>query len=127
MARVLDRAAAWLLECEYIQEIWYRTENGAPIVYFRKKVMPRSRKKLVASEVIADSTEDPFKQWLAVQDEADLMCREADALSTGYGSEFERRIVDEERSNGVPILRSRRIRQEYIRRFIDSNTRSLAV
>ena len=65
-------------------------------------------------------TSDTLKRWLASQTEAELRALESAALESGFGSEFEREVVNQERTAGVPILRSRRIRQEYVRRFMES-------
>ncbi|TWU21415.1 Replication initiator protein A [Bythopirellula polymerisocia] len=119
MARVLDRAAKWLCDCEYLQEMWYGTEKGTAMIFFRKRIEPRLPKQSRESAVTIESTNDQFKSWLASQQEDELFAGETRALESGFGSDFERRIVQEERSKGTPLLQSRRIRQEYVRRFLD--------
>ena len=119
MLRVLDRAAKWLCDCDYLQEMWYGTEKGTAMIFFRKRIEPRLPKQSRKSAVTIESTNDQFKSWLASQQEDELLAGETTALEIGFGSDFERRIVQEERSNGTPLLQSRRIRQEYVRRFLE--------
>lgn len=126
MARVLDRAGRWLADCGYLQEMWYRSEKGAAMVYFRKFLAPRPSKRSALPMPLVDASDDRFKRWLAAQRENELFMHETKALACGFGSEFERRIVAEERVSGVPMLRSRRIRIEYVRRFIGASPTTLA-
>lgn len=120
MKRVLDRSASWLVECGYLQDMHYATERGVDVVYFREKgavvVKPQVRGPTLAAPAAIDS----LKNWLVSQTEADLMIHEANALSHGFGSEFERDVVRQEQVAGMPLLQSRRIRQEYVRRYIES-------
>jgi hypothetical protein len=137
MIRVLDRAAKWLIECGYLEEFWYSRNGRKFEVFFRKrtvktksrpdKAMQRTEQIVPSLESLRSGEEDELKAWLTSQDEAILFERETEALNSRFGSELERGIVQEQRSNGVPISGSRRIRQEYIRRFIEGFTLSLAV
>ena len=48
MLRILDRAAKWLIECEYLEEMWHRDGRGDVEVFFRKypeKVRTLTRKR----------------------------------------------------------------------------------
>lgn len=131
MIRVLDRAAKWLIECDYLDEIWYSNGSRGMEVYFRKRSENsrrldavrttnrnswRSEKMLIA----ADATEDGLKTWLCSQSESELVMQEAQALESGFGSELERKIVADERSKNISIMTGGRIRQEFIRRFVDT-------
>lgn len=118
MARVLDRAGQWLADCGYLQDMWYGAEKGTAMVYFRKRLALRTSKRPVESNPPINVSDDRFQRWLAEQQEHELLARETEALACRFGSEFERKIVEEERGKGVPVRRSRRIRIEYVRRFI---------
>ncbi len=129
MARVLDRAAKWLIECEYLEDIWYGGQGRNAEVSFRRRVDTPRRPPLqrrIANDNshvehplrVVDNPADGLKAWLALQSEKDLFQRESEALNSGFGSELERRIVAEERSKNVPILSAGRIRQQYVHRFI---------
>lgn len=129
--RVLDRAARWLMECEYLQEFWHRGKGRNCEVFFRKRVAPSRGKerRRVASVVSVDiprlgAAEDSLKTWLASQSDAELSRLEGDALQQLFGSELERVVVADERAKGAPLRASRRIRQEYVRRYSEELHRS---
>ena len=118
MARVLDRAAKWLCDCEYLQEMWYGTEKGTAMIFFRKRLEPRLPKQSRESAVAIESTNDQFKTWLASQQEDELFACETTALE-----QVRFRLRTSHRAGGTlektPLLQSRRIRQEYVRRFLE--------
>lgn len=118
MVRVLRRAVDCLKDCDFLQDAWFRSEKGTPIVYFRKRMALGRRKHSTPAIEVADNAEDALKLWVAEQDEQHLLAGEERALAEQFGSEFERRIVLSEREQGSPILRSRRIRLEYVRRYL---------
>lgn len=126
MARVLDRAGEWLAACEYLQEMWYGAENGAAMVYFRKRTSRRPVNRRPEPIEAASSVDDELKLWLSIQSEERLLLSEQAALDSEFGSDLERKIVQEERSQGAPILRSRRIRLEYVRRYVNTRVVLLA-
>jgi hypothetical protein len=64
--------------------------------------------------------EDGLKAWITIQCEEDLYRLETEALQTAFGSELERDIVVEERAKNVPIFSARRICQEYVRRYSET-------
>jgi hypothetical protein len=131
--RVLDRAAKWLIECGYLAEFWYTGNRRNTEVFFRKRVASvqiRSQSP-IGSRLALDSpaklphaiaSEDTLKTWLASQSEAQLHRLETDALESLFGSELERTIVSGERSKNTSVLAGRRIRQEFVRRYFESQT-----
>lgn len=122
MARVLDRAGQWLADCDYLHGMWYAAEKGAVYVHFQKRVASRRVPRMAEPRALPSAQDhDSFHRWLQTQEERDLLKSETEALACAYGSELERKIVAEERAKGSPILRSRRIRLEYVRRFVSEN------
>ena len=118
MKRVLDRAAAWLVECGCLHDVRYATERCVEVVYFRKSVVvDKPIVPPVATTASQTQTTDKLKIWLASQTEAKLFAQESAALERGFGSELERRIVAEKRLQHCPILASGPIRQQYVQRF----------
>lgn len=120
MKRVLDRAVHWLIECGYLQDMRYATEKGVDVIYFREKKTATIPAREPRSVVALPATYDTLKPWLSSHTEDYLSARESAALKEGFGSEFEREVVIRERVAGTSIFHSRRIRQEYVRRFIES-------
>ncbi|QDT71299.1 Replication initiator protein A [Lacipirellula limnantheis] len=119
MKRVLDRAAAWLVECGCLHDYRYATERSVDVVYFREKSVADVAKKPSAPPIALPETCDTLKQWLVSQTEGELWSLESVALEAGFGSELERTIVVAERAKEVPLLAGRRIRQEYVRRYAE--------
>jgi hypothetical protein len=123
MKRVLDRAAAWLIECGCLQDIRYATERNADIVYFRQKAAAaKSIAPLATLTTVQPPTTDKLKAWITAQSEGQLFAHESAALERGFGSELERRIVAEKRLQNLSILASGPIRQQYVQRFIEKQT-----
>lgn len=131
MIRVLDRAAKWLIECGYLDKLWYRGGGRNIEVLFKKRsarVANRSQESIagrigpaVPAELPpAGVQEDSLKTWLSLQTEEDLYRLEAKALAGAFGSELERTFVVKEREQNVSVLAGGRIRQEYIRRYCES-------
>lgn len=119
MKRVLDRAAAWLMECGYLQDIRYATERGVDVVYFRKKQAVAAAKKSQSHLIALPQSTDTLKLWLALQTEEELLAHESAALACGFGSDLERTIVADDRAKNMPVLSGGRIRQEYLRRYAE--------
>jgi hypothetical protein len=118
MMRVLDRAANWLIECGYLQDLRYSGRGRNLQVMFRKRVSSRLGRRAETTRDLPSSTApDSLKGWLAGQAESDLQLLEEEALAIAFGSDLERSIVLQEREQGIPALRGGRIRQEYLRRF----------
>jgi len=131
MIRVLARAAKWLIECGYLEKVWYIGEGKNVEACFRKYVATRRRpaenislKEASLPPLRRVDAVDSLKAWLADQFEIDLETWETSALEVGFGSELERSIVVSERDEGTPALRGGRIRQEYIRRYRELATRA---
>jgi Replication initiator protein A len=130
MARVLDRASNWLIECEFLEGVSYSGRGNDLEVHFRKRV---ERSQIVhrrgaagkannlteANEVVA-AEPDSLKLWIVGQEPERLESAEAEALATAFGSELVRNIVADERSKGIRPHQGGRIRQEYVRRFLES-------
>lgn len=116
MKRVLDRAAAWLVECGCLHDYRYATERRVDVVYFRQRSYTLPKKPSPAPCVL-NVPKDTLKQWLAVRTEEQLWALESAALESGFGSELERTFVIGERYKKVAFLAGGRIRQEYVRRF----------
>lgn len=131
MIRVLDRAARWLCECEFLDEIWYSGHGRTMVVFFRRrpkrerlKEQERKRKLDTGNGTYSEIVgEDSLKSWMSFQSEANLFQRETEALEGHFGSELERRLVADERAKGIPVIASGRIRQQYVQRFIETHVR----
>lgn len=128
--RILDRAANWLIECGYLQKFWYTGKGRNIEVLFQKQTMAiRARGRGSGSNRIdldapaqisqVGVYEDSLKLWLSHQSEADLYRLETQALEVLFGRELERTIIANERSKQIPILSGGRIRQEYVRRYLE--------
>ncbi len=130
MIRVLDRAANWLIECEYLEEIWYGGGGrGGMEVHFRRRSVNARRLTIPRSIARSESTAanrpqpdvepaDALKSWIASQCPMLLARRETEGLESGFGSELERRIVVDERAKNISIVAAGRIRQTYLRRYM---------
>jgi hypothetical protein len=129
MLRVLERAVKWLIECEYLEDWWHNGSGNNTTVYFRRRVhervmtnnnvrVSRARPSDDAKVQVQTSEEDTLKQWVVRQSDEELSMRESEALSLGFGSELQRRIVLEERQKGIRVRDGGRIRQLYLHRFI---------
>jgi hypothetical protein len=138
MLRILERAVQWLVRCDYLTGMRYVTATpGRPAkVVFQKQLRasaaPRSRQgKLFvdaedASACGATTADREHQAWLAEQQECELLRMERQALDAGFGSLLERRIVEEDRLMGTPLLGAGRIRQAYVRRFAEHAPASAA-
>ena len=128
MLRILDRAAQWLIKCQYLDEMWHRDGRGDVEVFFRK-YPEKVRRRIDITEGLRTGSErevdttadgvDGLKVWLLQQTEDELVAAEGEALAQEFGSEFERTIVLGERESGIRVLDSRLTRKEYVRRFIE--------
>lgn len=129
--RVLDRAANWLMECGYLQEFWYAGKGWNIEVFFRKRIAAVTagrQNSLISRASVRAHTEhgrvavmeDNLKTWLSQQSEENLQRLEAEALESRFGHELERTIAADERSKDIPLLSGGRIRQEYVRRYVEA-------
>jgi hypothetical protein len=124
MRRVLDRAATWLLECEYLEEWWYSGAGSNIEVHFRKRKERHAAKPRLL-ECVTKATDankpatDTLKAWMGSQDEGVLRAYEDEALAAGFGREFERKLVMDEKSQGISLSQAGRTRQEFLRRFAE--------
>jgi hypothetical protein len=130
MLRILDRAVSWLIECEYLEK-WWHTGTGDRIdVFFRER---QAAKRGATSQRASNSSrqspfvgetqaleEDSLRKWISTQREDELLSHEAEALDSGFGKELVRNIALDERQKGTPLLRSSRIRQDFVRQFVES-------
>lgn len=121
MMRVLERAAKWLVECGYLQDMRCATERGAAVVYFRQRTTPASQANPSVPLPVTVIADDSLKRWLSFQSESFLTAQESVAIECEFGSEFERDVVMSERERGIPLKKSRRIRQEFVRRFAEAS------
>ena len=125
MKRVLDRAAAWLVECGCLQDFRYANERSVDIVYFRQKgAVPKPVVQPAALAAVTSKVDDKLKRWLASQTDAELLAQESAALECGFGSELERRIVAEKRLQSLSISASGPIRQQYVQRYVEQRHQS---
>jgi hypothetical protein len=126
MIRVLDRAAKWLKECDYLKEWRYRGVGSNIEVHFLKQ-QEKERRKPVPSRMghsveVTDAIEDTLRAWISSRSESELLRLESQALDAGFSTEFVRKLVLDDRTSGVPILRAGRIRQDFIRQFVESQS-----
>jgi hypothetical protein len=119
MKRVLDRAAAWLIECGCLQDypLRDRAKRRRRLLSARNSVAIANKPS--ASPIALPEPNDTLKQWLAARTEAELWTLESAALESAFGSELERTIVAAERTKGVTCVAGGRIRQEYVRRYAE--------
>lgn len=132
MLRVIARAADWLVECEYLRG--YQTVDRASLltsesngcrprqIVFYKKSTTRKRVKatLSSSRALVDikpNTPDSLRLWLERQQEEDLRQWEEQALDAGFGSQLERKLIENERNRSLTIYQAGRVRQEFVHRF----------
>jgi hypothetical protein len=135
MMRILNRAANWLIECGYLRELWYRGERDGLMVYFRRQESARlhsaaGRRKGHTQQTAGNTTDgqealaDTLRQWIAARREDELTEWETAALEMGFGSELEQKIVMEEKTKGISIMKAGRIRQAYVRRYVEGKSAS---
>jgi hypothetical protein len=130
MARVLDRAVGWLVECGYLVQFRFEAarHRGGSVV-FERQARAKSRREYepasLAGKRASDGPSYPNRskgandEWLSQQSESELLRCEGEALELGFGTELERRLVLEERSSKTPVLSSSRIRRGYVRKYIE--------
>jgi len=125
MRRVLDRAAAWLVKCDYLEGWWYSGAGSSSEVHFRKRTAklvsrPRLLKCVTEGGSASDTPTDTLRTWIGDQNEVLLQALEDEALAAEFGRDLERRLVLDEKTQGIPIQRAGRTRQEFLRRFAES-------
>lgn len=123
LVRILDRAGRWLVECEYLEEMWYGGSGNQLDVYFKQRKKQSGGKPRIVARTESPRREaeaerdDALKIWLSSQNEIELLSLETKALEGEYGSKLERKVISDERLAGVPVQNGGRLRQEYVRRF----------
>lgn len=116
--RIIDRAAHWLIACDYLEGFWYGTGRRGSMVYFKKRTKKRRVAMAAVTPLDAALESDELKHWLRMQTEQKLSAAESQAMEQQFGSELERRLIHSERVKGRPILTSGRIRLEFVRRYL---------
>mgnify|MGYP001199877014 CR=1 FL=1 len=130
--RVIERAAKVLIDSGFmanvdfqestnhssIDAIFYKKRKIKIAAIHRKPVFNDQTSTLVNSTV---STNDPHTAWLAQQNENDLRMAEDQAFEQVFGSKLERQLIQQDRKGGKTILESGRLRQEFVRRFIEQS------
>lgn len=128
MKRVLDRAADWLIECGFLESYSYSGKRGYMEVHFKKQtslakkvavVDSRAKPPPVAALEQNEDSPNELKAWLGLHNESLLEEAEMQALSSGFGSELEQRMIEADRLAGIGVLKAGSIRLNYLRRFID--------
>jgi hypothetical protein len=99
-----------------IDAIFYKKRKLKFAAIPRKPVFSDKTSTLMNTPV---STIDQHTTWLAQQNENDLMAAEDQAFDQAFGSKLERQLIQQDRKEGKPILESGRLRQEFIRRFME--------
>lgn len=132
MLRVLERAAKWLIDCEFLEDWWHKGTGNSIVVHFRKRVQSRaltdnnSRTERVVQYQLPHLDRSPpegdsLKDWVANHCDEELATAETDALESGFGPELQRRIAFDERQKGISVREGGRIRQDYVRRFLQAS------
>lgn len=128
--RVIERAAKVLIDSGFMANVDFQENaNHASIdaIFYKKrklKFAAMSRKPIFSEKTptlvnTPVSTIDQHTTWLAQQNENDLMAAEDQAFEQAFGSKLERQLIQQDRKEGKPILESGRLRQEFIRRFME--------
>jgi hypothetical protein len=129
--RIIERAARVLIDCKFLGDIRFQngqTHSGIDVLFLKhKSKLIRAREtnrvqtKLAPTSTIVSENYEPDSHavWLEQQTEEQLQAAEDIAIQQTFGSKLERQIIDGEKRAGKSILESGRIRQEYIRRFLE--------
>lgn len=122
MYRVIERACDWLIECGYLSSMQPQGKRltRASVILFRKHVPIKgvqNRTAVPPSE--RPAAESDARAWLHNFDEGSLVALELEALQAGFGSEFVRRMVQEDAATGKAIKNSGRIRTDYLRGYLE--------
>lgn len=124
MRRIIDRAANWLVECEYLNDFYYPNDRShrSDQIVFRKRIK-RKRKCGAAIQNPArnagkaTSADRQIAKWFANQSSERVSTLEAQGLEQHFGSPFERQMIQTSRDRGEPITEGGAIRQNYVWRF----------
>jgi hypothetical protein len=127
---VIERAANVLIESGFMTNVEFQenaNHSSIDAVFYkpRKIKLGSSQRKPVfcdrtstlASAAVPNI--DSHTEWLGQQTESDLSVAEDQAFEQGFGSKLERQLIERDRKDGKAILDSGRLRQEFIRRFMD--------
>ena len=124
--RAIERAANVLIDCEFLSSYQFRKSyNGTDVIFRKANSSTRiGRKKNSESRLQTATKIDEHLVWLAQQSETMLFEQETKALKAGFGRKFHHDMIAEERNRNVPVLESSRLRQQYVRHFIESSEKS---
>ena len=134
LVRIMNRAVNWLIECEYLASVDYKEGGNRRTcgAVFRKyqpkhsmKPSPKSRRIYLAGSPDHERKEpsertDELKDWIESKGEAICLAAEAAAVEQEFGSSLERKIVAEGQRAGKSMAASCRIRQGYVRRYLEA-------
>lgn len=129
MIRVLDRAAAWLIECGYLRVVRYKEgRDGRSCQVIFKQTGGRRRSEPAAQkqsrvqekeEATADSQREDERSWFTRFSDEELLAAEAEAVAREFGNELERQRVRDGRQEGLPVRDSGKIRRDFVRRYVE--------
>ncbi|MEZ6103776.1 MAG: plasmid replication initiator TrfA [Pirellulaceae bacterium] len=126
MRRIIERAASWLIKCGYLETYRFSiASDGTAAVLFhkgKKKRTCKTRNETVGdlADTNGNSSSAPDDGWIGVVGENRLLELEDLAIAEKFGSDFERKMVRNSRSEGLSIAESGRIRKDYLRKFIEA-------
>ena len=123
LIRPINRAVRVLTDCGFLERAHY--DERTRTVSFYKKRSIRTRPRKVKEDrrpvnVSPESPDDNLKVWLEEQSSSELSRAETEALAADFGTPFERRLVHDDRHAGKSILDSGFVRQDYVRRFLQT-------
>ena len=128
MIRILERACAWLIECEFLDSFSYSGRGSDVEVHFRKRTERERRLEQqnigtdrIERKPAVETKDEGLRSWLASQDEAMLNYAESQALDSEFGAALERSIVSSEQRRSVPIRDAGMTRLLYLKRFIETH------
>lgn len=124
MRRIIDRAANWLVECEYLNDFYYPNDRShrSDQVVFRKR-LKRTRKFGTVSQIPvpipeqADSADHRIAKWFAAQPPEKVSALESEAMRDNFGSPLERQMIQAKKDRGEPITASGAIRKNFVWRY----------
>ncbi len=120
MRRIVERAGKWLVDCDYLREFSFLSDGR--VQFIRQVRSTEKRGRQVVSSRQSDRVEanaSGESDWMSGFSEEELLKFEKEALSENYGSDFERRIVWDQRKEGRKIGESRFVRRDFIRKYVE--------
>lgn len=129
MSPILEKAAKVLIDVGYLESMSYESgKHGQLKVVFVKadnagmcqsEELERSgvgRRDVKAENPPRLSAEN---SWQVDFSDGELLALEQEALELGFGSKFERGIVLDERTRGVALRKSRLVRHQFLKRYVE--------